>query len=195
MNIVTRANHMKPLGMVALVLGLAVATVNAQQPVKMTFSGTSGASAINLQQPGTTTGEDSFAGSGALGQFTFRNVTSETISPQTPPSTCSGTNNLYFLRVTGAGVLRFHDGSLLKVTMTEGADCVDLAAGEAHCTLALQITGGTGRFTNASGVLTMTETISPVLGDAFGNPVLFAGTGELTGTILGVGGQGNEDSQ
>lgn len=195
MNTVTRSNHMKALAVVALMLGLAVASANAQQPVKMRFSGTSGASAINLQQPGTTTGEDNFAGSGALGQFTFRNVTSETISPQPAPSTCSGTNNLYFLRVTGAGVLRFHDGSLLKVTMTEGADCVDLAAGEAHCTLALQITGGTGRFKDASGVLTMTETIAPVLGDAFGNPVFFAGTGELTGTILGVGAQGNEDSQ
>jgi hypothetical protein len=188
MNTMTRSNRVKQLGTVALMLTVSVAAVYAQQPVKMTFSGTSGASAINLQQPGTTTGEDNFAGNGALGQFTFRNITSETVAPQQPPSSCASQNNLYFLRVTGAGVLRFQDGSLLQVTMTQGADCVDLQAGNAHCILSLQITGGTGRFKDASGVLTMTETVSPALADALGNPVFFAATGELTGTISGVGG-------
>lgn len=198
MNTVTRSNPMKQFGTVALMLTVGVAAAYAQQPVKMTFSGTSGASAINLQQPGTITGEDNFVGSGSLGPFTFRNITSETLTPQQPPSSCAGQNNLYFVRKTGAGVLRFQDGSLLQVTMTEGADCVDLQAGNARCTLSLQITGGTGRFKDASGVLTMAETVSPALADALGNPVFFAATGELTGTISGVGtdrAQGNENSQ
>jgi hypothetical protein len=43
--------------------------------------------------------------------------------------------------------------------------------------------GGTGRFKNASGTLTLTETVVPVLADASQNPVFFAATGQFTGTI------------
>ncbi len=119
---------MKHIATVALLLNLGVAGVYAQQKsVKMTFSGTAAASTINLQQPNTSTGEDNLAGNGTLGRFTFRNINAETTSPQ-PSSTCSGPTQLYFLRVAGAGVFHFQDGSLLKVNLTEGADCIDLAA-------------------------------------------------------------------
>jgi hypothetical protein len=74
----------------------------------------------------------------------------------------------------------------LNVKLTQGSDCIDLAAQQAHCTVTFQITGGTGRFQNASGVLTFTETVAPVLADAFNNPVFFAATGEFTGTVSGV---------
>lgn len=180
--------QMKYVATMALMLSLGVATVYAQRyPVKMAYSGTSGASAINLQQPGTTTGEESFAGKGDLGSFTFLLISAETTSPQQPPpSTCSGPTKLYFIRVAGAGVFRFHDGSLLKVNLTQGADCVDLAANHGICTLTLQITGGTGRFKDASGILTLAETNVPVLADALNNPVFFASTGEFTGTVSGV---------
>jgi len=93
--------------------------------------------------------------------------------------------------VAGAGVLRFQDGSLLKVNMTQGDDCVDLAAQQGHCTVTFQITGGTGRFKDASGVLTLTETVLPVLADASSLPVFFASTGELTGTVSGVAAEEN----
>jgi hypothetical protein len=177
---------MKHLATVALMLNLGAAGVYAQQnPVNMTFSGTSASSTINLQQPNTTTGEDNFAGNGMLGPFTFRNISASTASPQVS-STCSGPTNLYFLRVAGAGVFHFQDGSLLKVNLTQGADCIDLAAGQANCTMTFQITGGTGRFKNASGILTLTETVLPVLADAANNPVFFASTGEFTGTVSGV---------
>jgi hypothetical protein len=180
--------QMKYIAAMALMLNLGVATVYAQRyPVKMAYSGTSGASAINLLQPGTQTGEENFAGNGTLGSFTFLLISAETTSPQQPPpSTCSGPANIYFSRVGGAGVFRFQDGSLLKVNLTQGADCVDLAAQQGHCTLTLQITGGTGRFKDASGTLTLTETNVPVLADALKNPVFFASTGEFTGTVSGV---------
>ena len=151
----------------------------------MTFSGTAAPSTINLQQPNTHTGEENFAGNGTLGPFTFRNISAETTSPQ-PSSTCSGPTHLYFVRVAGAGVFRFQDGSLLKVSLTQGADCVDLAAQQGHCTMTFQITGGTGRFKDASGILTLTEIVVPVLADAFHNPVFFASTGEFAGTVSGV---------
>jgi hypothetical protein len=186
---------MKHIAIVALMLNLGVAGTHAQQkPVTMTFSGTAAASTINLQQPNTTTGEDNLAGNGSLGPFTFRNIFAETAIPQ-PSSTCSGPTLLFFLRGAGAGVFRFQDGSLLKVNLTQGTDCVDLAAQEAHCTVTFQITGGTGRFKNAFGILTLTETVLPVLADAFHNPVFFASTGEFTGTVSGVAGEEGQDER
>jgi hypothetical protein len=169
----------------ALMLSLSVAAVYAQKPISMTFSGTGGAGVINLQQPGTGNVEEDEAGNGTLGQFTFRIISAETTTPQ-PSSTCSGPNQIFFMRVSGAGVMRFQDGSLLKLNLTQGTDCIDLAAQQALCTLTFQIIGGTGRFKNASGSFTYAETVVPVLADAFGNPVFFADTGQITGTVSGV---------
>src|SRR5438270_4692406 len=171
---------MKHIATVALMLNLGVAGIYAQQQsVNMKFSGTAGASTIDLQQPGTHTGAENFAGNGTLGPFTFRNVSAETGSPQ-PSSTCSGPTKLYFVRGAGGGVFRFQDGSLLKVNMTQGDDCVDLAAQEGHCTMTFQITGGTGRFKDSSGILTLTETVLPGLADALHNRVFFSSTGVFT---------------
>ena len=181
---------MKHLATVALMLNLGVAGVYAhERPVKMTFSGTSAPSAINLQQPDTSNDEDNFAGNGTLGSFTVRNVRAISNSPTTPPSTCSGPNLYYFTESAGGGVFRFQDGSLLNVNLTQGDDCIDIVTNEAHCTVTFQITGGTGRFKKASGTLTFTETVVTVLSDASGNPVFFAATGHYEGTILGVAGE------
>jgi hypothetical protein len=98
------------------------------------------------------------------------------------------------MRLAGAAVLRFEDGSLLKLTLTEGADCINLETGQAHCVLTFQVTGGTGRFKGATGNLTLTETAVPVLADAMNNPVFFIGTGEIRGTISGESNrEGHED--
>lgn len=177
---------MKYIATLALMLNLGVAGVYAQErPVKMTYSGTEGASAINLQLPDTHTGEFNFAGNGTLGSFTFRNVEADGASPQ-QSSACPATQ-VYFPTVAGAGVFRFQDGSLLKVKLTEGHDCIDFVALEAHCTRTFEITGGTRRFSDASGgILTLTETVKPVLADALNNPVFFAATGEFTGTVSGM---------
>src|SRR5215469_4629913 len=105
---------MKHIASMTLMLTLGVAAVYTQKkPVRMTFSGTSAPSTINLQQPDTSNGEDNFAGRGTLGLFTLRNVRAIANSP-TPSSTCSGPNQLYFTEPAGAGVFRFQDGSLLK---------------------------------------------------------------------------------
>jgi hypothetical protein len=68
----------------------------------------------------------------------------------------------------------------------EAGDCIDFAALEAHCTITFKITGGTGRFKDASGIITLTERVLPVLADASNKPVFFAATGEFTGTVSGV---------
>jgi hypothetical protein len=177
---------MKRLTTVALMMNLAIAGAYAQRPVNLVFSGTGAASPIDLKQPNASTAEENVAGSGTLGQFTFRDVRATAIFPQ-PSSTCVG---LFFPSVVGAGLLRFQDGSVLTVTLTQGGDCIDLVHLVGHCTLTLKITGGTGRFKNASGVLTYTETALPLLPDGLGNPVFFSETGTFTGTISGLAMEG-----
>ncbi len=177
---------MKYIAAMALMLNLGVASVYAEHlPVKMAVSGTGAPSTVNLQQPNTNNSEDNYAGDGTLGAFTYRDVRALTNAPQ-PSSTCSGPNKIAFSGNLGAAVFRFQDGSLLNVSLTQETDCIDLSVGQAHCVMNYQITGGTGRFKNATGLLTLTETVVPVLSDTFGNPVFFAATGEITGTVSGV---------
>ena len=165
---------------VALMLSLGVAGVCAQErPVKMRFSGTNVATTINLQ-PNTVTDEHHSAGDGTFGPFTFRELHADLSPAPQPPPGCSGPN---FAVVAGGGVFRFHDGSLLMVTLMNGSGCVDLAAGHAVITLQYQITGGTGRFEDASGTLTYTYAHMPVLRNAANAPALLALTGEIEGTV------------
>jgi len=177
---------MKHIVTMVLMLNLVAASAYAQRhSVKMVLSGTDVPTTVNLQQPNTLNDEANYTGNGPLGPFTFHYVRAIAPSLQ-PPSTCSGTNKIAGSSVVGAGVFSFQDGSQLKANLTQGIDCIDLASGEAHCTLTFQITGGTGRFKDASGDLTLTETVVPVLADALGKPVFFAATGEFRGTVSGV---------
>ena len=184
-----RTQTMKHIATVALMLNLGVAGVYAQQrPVKMTFSGTLGDRPFNIL-PNTVTLEQVVAGDGTLGPFTFTELHADPASPQ-PSSSCSP--GPYFPTVAGAGVFRFQDGSLLTVTVTEGALCIDLTAGEGHLIESYQITGGTGRFKDASGTLTLTATIHPVLR----NVPLSSYTGEFQGTVSGAAiGEDGQDAR
>lgn len=173
------------LAIAVFVLNLAAA--DAQRSVKMKFSGTATDNSVINIQPNTTEDEDTFAGTGTLGSFTLRNVRAISNTPSSS-STCSGANDLYLTEQAGAGVLRFEDGSLLYLQMTNGSDCINLSTGVANCALTFQIAGGTGRFENAKGTLNFTETVTPTLvSDSLGNPIYSAATGELTGQISGVG--------
>ena len=174
---------MKPLATVALMLHLGAAGIYAQPgPLNITVSGTAAASTASLR-PDAPTSEYQLTGNGALGPFDLR-VLSVSIPAAQPPSTCTGANKIAGSAVAGGGVLRFADGSLLKVYLTGGSDCIDLSAGQALCIRILQITGGTGRFRNASGgTVTLTMTVAPVLGDSSGTPVFFAVTGGVSGAL------------
>lgn len=72
-----------------------------------------------------------------------------------------------------------------------GDDCVDLVAQQGKCTMIFRITGGTGRFKGASGMLTLTETVVAVLADATSSRVFFAAAGGITGVVIG-GAKSNE---
>jgi hypothetical protein len=109
------------------------------------------------------------------------------VTPQQPPATCS--TPLFFRVETGAGVLRFQDGSLLVVKLPEGPEagiCIDLAAGMARLTETYEITRGTKRLKRASGTLTLTATVIPVLFNAAGGAQFLTITGKFEGTISGV---------
>ena len=178
---------MKHIATMALVLNLAVAAIYAQQtPVNMTFSGTLEPSTINLQ-PGTHTDEENVAGNGTLGPFTYRGLFAD---PDSPPlsSTCPGPTHLYFPTVAGGGVFRFQNGSLLTVSITEGALCIDFSVPVpvGHLTATYQITGGTGRFKSATGTLTLTASLHAVLYSDSNAAVLLTSTGEFEGTVFGV---------
>ncbi|HEY1212007.1 MAG TPA: hypothetical protein VGE93_00105, partial [Bryobacteraceae bacterium] len=181
---------MKHLAVVTLMLNLGAAGIYAHQAqvnVKLKASGTNVATTIDLQ-PGTITDEVNFAGRGTLGPFTYRELHADTLSPQSS-STCVDGAGLYFPTLAGGGVFRFQDGSLLNIVLTEGSLCVDLTAGVAHFTGAYKITGGTRRFKSASGALTLSSTVNPVLFNASGNPALLTNAGEFEGTIVGVTGE------
>jgi hypothetical protein len=184
---------MKHIATVALMLNLGVAGVYAQQrPVKMTFSGTLGDRPFNIL-PNTVTVEQVVAGDGTLGPFTFTELHADPASPQ-PSSSCSP--GPYFPTVAGAGVFRFQDGSLLTVTVTEGAICLDLVQMMGHLTESYQITGGTGRFKDASGTLTLTATAHPVLRNASVAVPLDSYTGEFQGTVSGAAiGEDGQDAR
>ena len=192
---------MKHIATVALMLNLGGAGIYAQQrPVKMTFSGSTGGSTAQLA-PDTSKDETNVTGKGTLGPFTFRELHADTASPQ-PSGTCSPGNappRLYFPNVAGGGVFRFQDGSLLTVGVTEAGSsiCIDLTSFVAQLTTNYQITGGTGRFKGASGALTLTAMLSPVLFNASGGVVLGTDTGKFEGTVSGVaiGEDGQDERQ
>lgn len=171
---------MRHITTAALMLALGAAGAPAQDTsMTMRLSGTAAPSTVDLQT-GTGSTEYSLAGKGTLGPSTLRVVSAGTAAPQ-PSSTCSG---LYFPILAGEGVLRAQDGSLLKLNVTAGSDCIDLAAGEAHCTRIFQITGGTGQFRDASGgTVKLSMTVAPVVPT---NLNFFTVTAQMTGTVSGV---------
>ena len=89
--------------------------------------------------------------------------------------------------------MRFQDGSLLVVELAklppedpQDGICIDFEARRARLTETYKITGGTKRLKGASGTLTLTATVIPVVFNAAGLPQLLTSTGRLEGTISGV---------
>jgi len=152
-----------------------------QGQVKMTFSGSMIPTAIDVQ-PDTITDEELLAGSGTFGQFTFRALRTDETSPIGFGS-CGDGSGPSLRVVAGGGVFRFDEGSLLTVNTTDGVLCIDFDHFVGHLTETYQVTGGTGRFRNASGSLQLTKRLKPVMFSPAGQAVLLTIAGELKGTI------------
>jgi len=197
---------MRLLTTVALMLHLGIASLHAQQPadeqsgarpVRMRFSGSTMVTALVIA-PNTSNHESHVAGNGSLGAFTYRGLWADESGSQSTGKCGSGFGPNVRM-VSGAGVFRFEDGSLLAVKLTEGTLCVDISD-PAHPvgrqSETYQITGGTGRFGNAAAscgataadcTLQLTATRGLVLRDSFGAPKLFMFTGEFHGTLPHLG--------
>ena len=77
----------------------------------------------------------------------------------------------------------------MKVGIERGAYCIDFTdrtAPVGNLTVAYQITGGTGRFKDASGALTLNSTLTPVVLAADNSAKLLTNTGTFEGTVFGA---------
>jgi hypothetical protein len=186
---------MKRLLTFALVFTSSAARIHAddsrQLTIQMTFSGSGTylARPVNLipNMPGVANGpvvDLITAGDGSLGRFTLHDVSATTANPT--GFGCAGPNSIAFTFVAAGGVYRFEDGSLLTTRLKAGTVCINLTTASAADTVTEEITGGTGRFKNASGTLTTTTTSDhPVLFDASMQPVLVAiPSAVVIGTIV-----------
>jgi hypothetical protein len=192
---------MRHLTIAALMLNLGIASLYAQHSaeeqsrvgrVRMRFSGST-MSATLVLAPNTLNHETHVAGNSTLGPFTYRGLWADDPASQVFGSCGSGFGPNFRL-VTGGGVFRFEDGSLLTVRLTEGTSCIDLAdpahpVGRQFETY--QITGGTGRFKDAAAscdvtaedcTLQLTATRGVVLRDSAGAVKFVTFTGEFEGT-------------
>lgn len=192
---------MRHLTTAALVLYLGIASLYAQQfreenatgrRVKMTFSGSIISSPLSLA-PDTLNHEEHLAGNSTLGPFTYRGLWADDPATQTP-GICGSGFGPNFQLVTGGGVFRFHDGSLLTVRLTEGVLCVDFsdpARPVGHLSETFQITGGTGRFNGVAAscgmttdcTLQLTAMRSVVLRDSANAVKFMTSVGEIEGTV------------
>jgi hypothetical protein len=181
---------MKHISILVLALTLGAASVQArEQPVQMTYSGSGAylAPPINLVPGGNSPLSDlTVAGDGSLGPFTLHEVAATTATP-TSAGCAAPDMSAAFAFVKAAGIFRFQDGSLLTYELKAGTSCIDFTKGFASSTITEQITGGTGRFKNASGTLTIKVPMSyPVLFDStMTQPILIAfPNAVVTGTIV-----------
>jgi hypothetical protein len=173
--------NVKNFATMALMLTFsAVAGYAQHNPVKMNSSGPEVVTAFNVQA-NTTTCDEKLTGDGSLGEFTYSGLRADW-NNVTITNACPNGN---LAVASGAGIFRFRDGSLMSVNITGGSICID-ANQLGHLTETYQVTGGTGRFSNATGELSHTATLNVVLLDASGNPLLLTHTGWFDGTIVGV---------
>ena len=183
---------MKRIAIVVLVAQFGVAGVFAAERstnVRMKVSGDSLATTISLADNDTITDEETLAGDGTLGSFTFHALRTDGLAA-VPPATCAPPL-VFFPVVTGSGVFRFDDGSLLVVNITGGGGCIDFSTGVAQLIETYEVVRGTGRFAHASGTLTLTGALMPVVFNTSGNPQLLTITGKLDGRVSGLS-QGDE---
>lgn len=176
----------------ALMLSLSATAIYAQQPVKMNFSGTWVPTAIN-QQPNSVTDVEQLGGNGTFGSFSLLQLRTDGTAPQAS-SSCAGPALVNVPVLAGAGAFRYNDGSLLTIELTNGGLCIDFSVLAARMNETFKVTGGTGRFKNASGTLTLNGTVRPLMFTSNPDPqaILLIISGQITGTVSGVG---NGDDQ
>jgi hypothetical protein len=172
------------IGTVLILAGSLSRADAAQIPLKGTFSGTFVNSQIDTNNDGRKASLGTRGMKGTFGPATGQAML-EYASPS--PGTCPNGNAGVILTLvpgTGHDVARLTStGDLIIGEYTAGALCVDTSTGIQFFTLTEQVTGGTGRFAEAKGSITITGTSMRLFADAAGN---FFGTssGTYEGTLI-----------
>ena len=181
------------IGIVLVLVGAFSRADAAQIPLKGTFSGTF----VNTQIDTNNDGRKASLGTRGM-KGTFGPATGQAMLEYASPSpgTClNGHAGVILTLVPGTGhdVARLTStGDLIIGEYTAGALCVDTSTGIQFFTLTEQVTGGTGRFAEATGSITITGTSMRLFADAAGN-FFGASSGTYEGTlILPKGGNGTE---
>jgi len=152
--------------------------------LKGTFSGTF----VNTQIDTNNDGRKASLGTRGM-KGTFGPATGQAMLEYASPSpgTClNGHAGVILTLVPGTGhdVARLTStGDLIIGEYTAGALCVDTSTGIQFFTLTEQVTGGTGRFAEATGSITITGTSMRLFADAAGN-FFGASSGTYEGTLI-----------
>lgn len=160
---------------------LAVTTTNAETlthslKFEGTFSGTTLASVIDLNNDGDKAEVITYAGRTTLGPVTVQGVSDDIVFP--PNDEClQGGLNLYERR----DVFRLLTGELLYAEYTDQRICISFAP-SFSVTAKGEFIGGTGRYTNVSGTFEATAEGQFVLSDTFKNG-LTAFTAKINGKL------------
>jgi len=173
--------------MISLLVTCGLATTSAQAEERLSLKATFGGTIVKTQFD--TNGDDAPAnlnileGNSNLGQFSLQVLDESAISE---PTTCpNGHAGFSVILVAGSSVFRFRrTGDLLFVQPTSETTCFDPSTGVSFFRDAIgQVTGGTGRFANATGTLVGEGMSQVLITDPAGN--FFAEQhGTIEGTII-----------
>jgi hypothetical protein len=175
------------LVMISLLVTLGLATTSAQAeeqlPFKATFGGTIVKTQFDTNGDGASANLNILEGNSNLGQFSLQVLDESVLAG---PETCpNGHPGFSVTLVTGSSVFRFRrTGDLLFVRPMSQTTCFDPSTGVSFFRDAIgEVTGGTGRFANATGTLVGEGMSQVLLTDPAGN--FFAEQhGTIEGTII-----------
>ena len=172
--------------MISLLVTFGLTTTSAQAEEQLSFRATFGGTIVKTQfdtnSDGAPANLNILEGNSNLGQFGLQVLDESVLAG---PETCpNGHPGFSVTLVTGSSVFRFRrTGDLLFVRPTSQTTCFDPSTGVSFFRDAIgQVTGGTGQFANATGIIEGEGTAQVLLADQAGH-AFGAQYGTITGTI------------
>lgn len=173
----------------ALVMAVGIGRAQAKElPYKESFSGTFVSTEFDSNGDGVSGALELVEGKSTLGPFTLQGI-GEFRNPNAPnpPPPCTlpnGESGFEVVPLPTPIVHRFQSsGDLLFAELSSGSLCFALATTDQSFKVTATITGGTGRFADATGSIEVEGTAKVLGGDAAGH-FFGAQSGKATGTII-----------
>jgi len=167
-----------------IILAAPMDTTSREVHLRLKYSGSAISTQGDTNRDGIKAGLGTVACTSNLGRCTSQGVGEAALAG---PATCPNGNpglNLTLLPGTGHALTRFEDGGdLLLSELTSETVCYDPSTGTQFKSGTENVTGGTGRFADATGELEFEGTQWPLYVDPDDNGFA-AQTGTVTGTII-----------